>query len=51
MLAVAACVCFAVDAVLTLIGSGPGHLVPVLLYVGLALLSLHLVWPVAVRRP
>lgn len=51
MLALLAAVCFAVDAVLTLAGVAPAHLVPFLLYLGLALLALHLVWPVAVRRP
>jgi len=51
MLAVLAAVCFAVDAVLTLAHASVGTLVPVLLYAGLALLALHLAWPVAVRRP
>lgn len=51
MLATLAAVAFLVDAVLALVGSAPAHLVPFLLYLGLALLALHLAWPIAVRRP
>lgn len=51
MLAIAAAVCFAVDFVLVLVGGGAGHVVALLLYAGLTLLALHLVVPVAVRRP
>lgn len=51
MLAIGAVICFAVDAVLTLAHASVGTLVPFLLYLGLALLALHLVVPIAVRRP
>lgn len=51
MLAIAAAVCFAVDFILVLVGGGTGHVLQLLLYAGLALLALHLVVPVAIRRP
>lgn len=51
MLAVLAAVCFGVDGVLALAQEGSAHLMQVLLYVGLTLLALHFVVPVAIRRP
>lgn len=51
MLAALAAVCFGVDFVLELPGVGGNrHVEQLLLYGGLALLVLHLAWPINVRR-